>query len=349
MCLHSVASTTLVAAVNKIFWLPSSCLLAPRVVVFRLLLYLLFHSSVVMAQPAAGARPAAAAGAAAAPLPRPVVLPDEFAGTSGEDWVTYLARFNAACVVNGYTPAQRLQFLPCRLTGAAFQVHTAILGRMPNATFPQLCAELTATFNPPQQGPIVEAEFRNRVKKPDESQVEFASALQQLAARAFPGQQQTPLYERFLLNQFIDGQISPELRLHIRSASPPDIDTAVRRALEMGAVFNSEARRAPLFPAPALLAAAAAVLPMPAPRPLDGVRDVYSLLSKISEQLTALSTSSTPSSDFRSRGPPRSQSGSTGHGRCFNCDSPHHFVKDCTRPRRQPRFPSGQRPSQQGN
>ena len=173
MCLHSVASTTLVAAVNKYFWLPSSCLLAPCVVVFRLLLYLLFHSSVVMAQPAAGARPAAAAGAAAAPLPRPVVLPDEFAGTSGEDWVTYLARFNAACVVNGYTPAQRLQFLPCRLTGAAFQVHTAILGRMPNATFPQLCAELTATFNPPQQGPIVEAEFRNRVKKPDESQIEF--------------------------------------------------------------------------------------------------------------------------------------------------------------------------------
>ena len=74
-----------------------------------------------MAQPAAGARPAAAAGAAAAPLPRPVVLPDEFAGTSGEDWVTYLARFNAACVVNGYTPAQRLQFLPCRLTGRLFK------------------------------------------------------------------------------------------------------------------------------------------------------------------------------------------------------------------------------------
>ena len=56
-----------------------------------------------MAQPApaAAAAPAARAAprAAAAPaLARPVVLPDEFAGTSGDDWVTYLARFNVSCV-----------------------------------------------------------------------------------------------------------------------------------------------------------------------------------------------------------------------------------------------------------
>ena len=191
------------------------------------------------ATPAAGAAPRAAAAPA---LPRPVVLPDEFAGTSGDGWVTYLARFNASCVVNGYTPAQQLQFLPCRLKDAAFQVFTAIIGRIPQITYAQMCAELTAAFNPPQQGPIVEAEFRSRVKKPGETQIEFASALQCLAARAFPGEHQTPLYERLLRNQFVDGQSSSDLRLHIRSASPPDLDTAVRRALEMAAVFNAEAR-----------------------------------------------------------------------------------------------------------
>ena len=268
----------------------------------------------VMAQPAAGACPAAAA-AAPAPPPRPVVLPDEFARTSAEDWVTYLARFDAACVVNGYTPVQRLQFLPCRLTGAAFQVHTAILARQPNATYPQLCAALGAAFNPPQQGPIVEAELCSQTKQSGETQIEFASALQQLAARAFPGQQQTPLYERMLLNQFIEGQASPELRLHIRSTSLPDLDTAVRRALEMAAVFNSEARRAtpfvlPSIPPPTTVAAVAATAVRPGS---DRNEDVYELLQKISMQLSSLQhLSSAPSP--RWQGPPPAPPLATAQG-----------------------------------
>ena len=303
---------------------------------FRLLLFFSALPFLVMAQPAAGARPAAAA-ATPAPLPRPVVLPDEFAGTSAEDWVTYLARFDAACVVNGYTPVQRLQFLPCRLTGAAFQVHTAILARQPNATYPQLCAALGEAFNPPQQGPIVEAELRSRTKQSGETQIEFASALQQLAARAFPGQQQTPLHERMLLNQFIEGQASPELRLHIRSASPPDLDTAVRRALEMAAVFNSEAHRAtpfvlPIAP-PTMVAAVATAAVHPGS---DRNEDVYELLQKISTQLSSLQhLSSAPSP--RWQGPPPAPPLATAQGfprpprlpGCFQCGSTNHFVRNC--------------------
>ena len=306
-----------------------------------------------MAQPAPAAAAAPAAGAApraaAAPaLPRPVVLPDEFAGTSGDDWVTYLARFNASCVVNGYTPAQQLQFLPCRLKDAAFQVFTAVIGRIPQITYAQMCAELTAAFNPPQQGPIVEAEFRSRVKKPGETQIEFASALQSLAARAFPGQQQTPLYERLLLNQFVDGQTSSDLRLHIRSASPPDLDTAVRRALEMAAVFNAEARRAPApAPIPTVCAvtspsaaALAAHVDPPRSRVLD--QDVFLLLKQISTQLEGLSVA------HHRHGPPPPPSAAPGRDgpgrqfsrpppRCYSCNEPGHFRADC--PRRNSRQP----------
>ena len=57
-----------------------------------------------MAQPAAGgARPAQSPA-----LARPVVLPPEFSGTSGADWPTFIAQFDAACAVNGYWPGGSL-------------------------------------------------------------------------------------------------------------------------------------------------------------------------------------------------------------------------------------------------
>ena len=74
---HSATSTTLVAAVNV-------SLVVAQIFFFRRLLSLLVT---VQPTPAAGTAPRAAGApaAAAAALPRPVVLPDEFAGTSG-DW-----------------------------------------------------------------------------------------------------------------------------------------------------------------------------------------------------------------------------------------------------------------------
>ena len=73
--------------------------------------------------------------------------------------------------------------------------------------------------------------------------MEFASALQKLASRAYPGQENTDLFQRLLVNQFIDNLPSPELRLHVRSASPKNLAQAVQRALEMPAIFDEEQRR----------------------------------------------------------------------------------------------------------
>ena len=70
-----------------------------------------FLSSLVMTQPpppAAAASTAFAAQPAQAPVPRgaglamPVVVPPDFGGVSQDDCPTFIAHFNAACVVNGY-------------------------------------------------------------------------------------------------------------------------------------------------------------------------------------------------------------------------------------------------------
>lgn len=126
-----------------------------------------------MAQPprrpaaAAAVPPAKApAGQQALGLARPVVVPSEFAGRSSDDWPTFLAHFNAACAVNDYGTAQRLQFLPCSLKDAAFTAYQTILLAQPNNTYHQICQELEQLFNPPQQAVLFEAEFRAKSKQP---------------------------------------------------------------------------------------------------------------------------------------------------------------------------------------
>jgi len=304
--------------------------------------------------PAQAAAPAAAAQAQARPpvagLPRPIVVPNDFAGTSADDWPTFLAKFNAACVVNGYANPDRLQFLPCCLRDNAFTVFNAIVTANPQATYVQVCQELDQRFNPPQQSRLLEAEFRARVKLTTETQLEFASALTRLANRAFPGQQ-GQLLDRLMLNQFIDGQPSTDLRLHIRTAGPATLDAAVQRALEIGSIFEVEQRRASAASdaarahasVPGLTAAAVHVNESPVASSTDPL--VLSLLSKISEQLSALSTSDARSTPPNRRGrdppvAPRATGPAENDGCCFNCGDPDHFASDCPR-RRPPAFRGG--------
>ena len=251
------------------------------------------------AAPAPAQQPQAPAG-----LARPVIVPPDFSGSSSDDWPTFIARFNAASAVNGYGQAERLRFLPCCLKDSAFTTLEAVQQANPNFTFQQVCDELAARFNPPQQSRLVEAEFRARTKRSTETQGEYASALQRLANRAFPGQQ-GPLFERLLVNQFIDGQPSSELRLHIRTSVPADLNAAVRRALEVSSILDIEQQRAGVTTGTAFAVSAsserAAAAPATQTDPL-----LLSLLTKISDKLDQLSvTSQQPATAGYQPGPVR--------------------------------------------
>ena len=230
--------------------------------------------------------------------------------------------------------------------GSAFQVFQAVLQAQPAITYAQMCQELSARFNPPQQSQLHEAEFRARKKLATETQVQLAADLQRIAARAFPGQQGTPLFERLLLNRFIDGQGSPELRLHIRSAAPADLDAGVRQALEMSAILEVEK----VSPSPPTAAAFATSTTTTAGTPTDML--LLSLLTKLSDQLDALSISSRqPTPLTRSPQPPPAHQFPARQGRpsmppasvpapgvCWRCGSSGHYRRDC---------PQSGRPSQQ--
>ena len=114
-------------------------------------------------------------------------------------------------MVNGYDDAARLKFLPARLDGTAYRVFQSVRTANSDADFSTICTLLTAQFEPPQQRQLHEAEFRVREKRAHETQIVYAAALRSLANRAFPGQD-GPLLERMILQRFIDGQPSVEVR-----------------------------------------------------------------------------------------------------------------------------------------
>ena len=110
-------------------------------------------------------------------------------------------------------------FIAARLEGTAHQIFQTIQAANPAAGYAQIITLLTQHFEPQQQEPLHEAEFRARRKTPCESQITFAAALRSLAERAFRGQAGA-LFERMLLHQFIEGQISAEVRLQFSLQSP---------------------------------------------------------------------------------------------------------------------------------
>ena len=192
-----------------------------------------------------------------------------------------------------------------------------------------------------------------------------ASALQKLASRAYPGQESTDLFQRLLVNQFIDGLPSPELRLHVRSASPNNLAQAVQRALEMAAIFDAEQRRsngaaiAGASPIPAAIFAvrgsSTALPPAPATSMTSTigmtsasggnyVHDQMFVLDKVLQRLDSISlslSSQSPGSFL----PSAHASGSRGWSdssqsaqqvrRCFNCGQTGHLVRAC------PNYPAG--------
>lgn len=263
-------------------------------------------------------------------LGRPFTVPPDFAGRGDDDWGIFLARFNSAADASGYDDAAKLRFLPCCLKGTAFSVYDSIVTANRGFTFQQVCTEMGARFNPPQQGMLLESEFRARVKNVGETQTEFAAALERLATRAFPGQQ-GGLLDRLVVNQFIEGQECGKLRLHIRTSAPANLNAAVQRAIEVGAILEIEGRRgsvnAPSFQAPVFAATHAPQVPETrSSGPHDLV--MLELLNKISGQLERLEKK-VPSGS--SNGPLKPAMG-RGQGRpflCFNCGEPGHSYRKC--------------------
>ena len=156
-------------------------------------------------------------------------VPDVFTGTKGslKDW---LRHFETCARWNGWDYAERGVNLAMSLRGNAQQV----LGELSVhelEDFDAIKAALERRFDPAEKENLHRVEFRSRFKKKGESVTEYGFALNRIASDAYP-RMPPEARETIVIDQFVSGLPSKDLRRHVQFHHPSSIHEAIALASE---------------------------------------------------------------------------------------------------------------------
>ena len=187
-----------------------------------------------------------------AALDRPLVMPELFHGKPSDDFEAWLQNFDISAAVNRWDDETRRQILLVRLRGPAQRL---VLG-LPEAAlddYAALRAALQARFLPPERVSLHRTELRTRRRQRGEPLSSLADDILLLAARAYPdadvnGQ---ALVQQIALDAFVDA-LDDSLRRRVREREPANVQEALRRALTLECMDQSEQSRHPSFPSSSL-------------------------------------------------------------------------------------------------
>ena len=152
-----------------------------------------------------------------------------FTGTKGDlkDW---LCHFGTCSKWNGWDYPEKGVNLAMSLRGNAQQ----ILGELSVAEledFDAIKAALERRFDPAEKENLHRVEFRSRLKKRDESVTEYGFALNRIASNAYP-RMPAEAREVIVIDQFVGGLHSKDLRRHVQFHHPQTIHEAIALASE---------------------------------------------------------------------------------------------------------------------
>jgi hypothetical protein len=156
-------------------------------------------------------------------------FPDKFDGEK-TDWVDYKKHFDAVANWNDWDYKERAMQLAMSLQGEAQK----LLGDLPMSVqkdYNSLVGELSDRFNPGERETAYRLEFRNRMRKPEESPMMFGHCLRRLAGKAFPKISMDDR-EYWVIDQFVNGLRNSETKKHVLFGRPKTINDAVALAIE---------------------------------------------------------------------------------------------------------------------
>ena len=146
------------------------------------------------------------------------------------EWRDYLSLFEMVAAWNEWTDQQKALQLAMSMSGSAQK----FVLRLPADTvrsFKDLVAALTRRYEPEEREANCMAEFQSRQRQLGKSVEDFGTALQSLAAKAFPGTTADAL-EKMVIHQFISGMANEDMRGHVRFGRAKTLIEAISLAVE---------------------------------------------------------------------------------------------------------------------
>ena len=156
-------------------------------------------------------------------------IPDPFVGGKSDlnDW---LCHFNTVAKSNCWNEFEKGTNLAMSLRGSALQV-LRDLSAYEREDYECILRALRRRFDPGEQEPLRRMEFRSRIKKKDETVTEFGFSLSRLAISAYPNMS-PEAREILVIDQFIAGLQSRDLKRHVQFKHPSSLHEAISLARE---------------------------------------------------------------------------------------------------------------------
>jgi hypothetical protein len=240
--------------------------------------------------------------------------PDKFDGET-TDWRDYLVHFENVANWNRWSGIEKAQQLVMSLRGSAQRLLSDLNpGQINNYSY--LLTVLGRRFNPAERETAYRCEFRNRKQQKSETAADFGYALQKLCVKAYPSVQ-SEAREIYVIDQFINGLIKPEVRSHVQFRHPNTIHSAIALAVEFEAFEGSQGiLRKPRFEPEQSQGCNSVSKKSKEPITLD---DIASLLKNLTETL---------SKGNRSRSNSRDRNSSI---ECYKCHEKGHIASHCSK------------------
>ena len=159
--------------------------------------------------------------------------PDKFE-ESKIDWSDYLHHFKTVANWNRWTYDEMGMQLAMCLKGDAQRIVTDSHKINGCIDYNTLISELNYRYNPAQSEYTYKMEFRARLKKSNETAMEYGYALRRLGSKAFPNISRE-CQEQLVLDQFVMGLVNIELKRHVQFGHAKDLNQAISLAAEFEA------------------------------------------------------------------------------------------------------------------
>lgn len=163
--------------------------------------------------------------------------PDKFDG-KGVEWNSFLAHFEQVASWNRWDEGEKAAQLSMSLRGMAQDLlGTLTLAQIGN--YNTLKTVLEQRFSPRELEVAHRCQYRNRRRETGESAADFGYVVRRLAQKAYPNIPFNSL-ETQVIDQFVDGLSSLELRRHVILNKPNTLDRAIALATEYEAISGHD-------------------------------------------------------------------------------------------------------------